>query len=388
MFTRTTAINKVLALDKFVRGVQGGTSAGKTYAIIPVLIDKAAKQERLDISVVSESIPHLKRGAMKDFKDIMLETGRWVDSRWNASDFKYTFANRSVIEFFSATDDTKLRGARRHWLYMNECNNLTLHAYNELVSRTKNGVYLDWNPTAPFWFHEDLMNDSDVDYITLTYLDNEACPESAKNFILKAKEKAATSAFWDNWYKVYGLGQIGSLQGTVFENWDIVQSIPSDAEFICYGLDFGFSNDPTAMVGIYRYNSELYVEELIYDKRLTNSDIISRFKELGIIEYRSIVADSAEPKSIEDLSRAGYNVESAMKGPDSIRASIDTIQQFKFHVTQGSTNLIKELRGYKWLTDKSGKSLNEPIDSMNHAIDAFRYGCLNKIGRDSIFEVY
>lgn len=358
MFIRTTAINKILALKKFTKGIQGGTSAGKTFGVIPILIDKAAKTPSLDISIVSESIPHLKRGAMKDFKKIMVETGRWIDAHWNATDFKYTFSNRSMIEFFSATDDSKLRGARRDWLYMNECNNLTFHAYTELASRTKMGVYLDWNPTEPFWFHNDLMKDSDVDYLTINYLDNEACPESALNFILKAKEKAKESAFWDNWYKVYGLGEVGSLQGTVFDNWDIVKSIPSDAEFLCYGLDFGFTNDPTAMVEVYRFNSEIYVRELIYQTRLTNSDIIDLFRRIGVDKYKPIVADSAEPKSIEDISRAGYTIEAAKKGPDSIRNSIDTLQQHRMHFTQDSVNLIKEARSYKWLTDKSGKSLN------------------------------
>lgn len=388
MFIRTTAINKILALQKFTKGIQGGTSAGKTFGILPILIDLACKS-KLDISVVSESIPHLKRGAMKDFKDIMIDTGRWVDAHWNATDFKYTFSKyRSQIEFFSANDDSKLRGARRDYLYMNECNNLTFHAYTELASRTKKGVYLDWNPTAPFWFHEELMSDKDVDYLTINYLDNEACPESALNFILKAKEKAAQSAFWENWYKVYGLGQVGSLQGVIFDNWEQCEDIPEDAEFISYGLDFGFTNDPSAMVGVYRYNSELYVKEMLYKTRMTNSDLVNKFPSLFIWPKDSIVADSAEPKSIEDLSRAGYNVSPASKGPDSVRASIDTLHQFKINVTRDSTNLIKELRGYKWLTDKSGKSLNEPVDFNNHLIDALRYVALNKIGRDSIFEVY
>lgn len=384
MFQRTTAINKILALNKFVKGIQGGTSAGKTYGIIPILIDIAAKSIN-DISIVAESIPHLKRGAMKDFKKIMIETGRWFDNRWNASDFKYTFSNGSTIEFFSADVDAKLRGARRDYLYMNECNNMTFHSYTELASRTKKGIYLDWNPTNEFWFHEHIQNDSDVDYLIINYLDNEACPESALNFINKAKEKSLTSDYWLNWYKVYGLGEIGSLQGSIFE-FNQVDELPKDAEFISMGLDWGFTNDPTALIECYRYNGELYINELIYQTGLTNSDIITKMKELKVSDQLSIVADSAEPKSIEDLFRGGFRmIKPANKGKDSILNSIDTLKQFKLNVTKNSTNLIKELRSYVWVRDKEGKLLNQPIDFNNHAIDALRYVALNKLKVDGKF---
>jgi len=380
MFQRTTAINKILKLNKFVRGVQGGTSAGKTFGILPILIDIAAKSPN-DISIVAESIPHLKRGAMKDFKKIMQETGRWFETRWNASDFKYNFANGSSIEFFSADTDAKLRGARRDYLYMNECNNMTFHSYTELASRTKKGVYLDWNPTNEFWFHEHLMNDNDVDFLVINYLDNEACPESALNFINKAKEKAATSDYWANWYKVYGLGEIGSLQGSIFE-FNQVDGIPTNAEFISYGLDWGFTNDPTSLIEVYRYNGELYVNELIYSTGLTNSDILKKFSELKVDKNKSIVADSAEPKSIEDIYRGGYtSIRGANKGKDSVINSIDTLKQFKLNITKASTNLIKELRSYVWERDKEGKTTNNPIDYNNHAIDALRYVALNKINK-------
>jgi phage terminase large subunit len=282
-FIRTTAINKILRMKRFIRGIQGGTSAGKTYAIIPILVDIAAKSPYSEISIVAESIPHLKRGAMKDFKKIMFETGRWFDDRWNATDFKYNFANGSQIEFFSADNDAKLRGARRDWLYMNECNNMTFHSYTELASRTKQGVFLDWNPTNPFWFHDELINDPDVDFIIINYTDNEACPESALNFILKAKEKAdAGSAFWANWFRVYGLGEIGSLDGVVFQNWQQCERIPAESEFISYGLDWGFTNDPTALVEVFRYDGKIYINELLYQTKLTNSEIVNHLKQLVV----------------------------------------------------------------------------------------------------------
>ena len=370
MFIRTTAINKILNLTKFVKGVQGGTSAGKTYAILPILIDIAAKRELSEISVVAESIPHLKRGAMKDFKKIMISTGRWVDSRWNASDFKYTFANGSTIEFFSADNDSKLRGARRDYLYMNEANNMTFHAYTELASRTKEGIWLDWNPTNEFWFHTELQHDHDVDFLIINYTDNEACPESALNFILKAKEKAKTSTFWDNWYKVYGLGQLGSLEGVIFSNWQTIDSIPKEATLLGFGLDFGYTNDPTALVGVYRYDGKIIVDEVIYQTGLLNSDIVKRMQH----DRRSVIyADSAEPKSIEEIRRAGFNIKPVSKGADSINFGITVLQEQELLVTSNSTNLIKELRSYCWDKDKSGKVLNKPIDYLNHAMDALRY---------------
>jgi phage terminase large subunit len=379
MFIRTTAINKIRKLHKFVKGVQGGSSAGKTYAILPILIDIATKNPLSEISVVAESIPHLKRGAMKDFKKIMVLTQRWFDGRWNATDFKYTFGNGSVIEFFSADNDAKLRGARRDWLYMNECNNMNFNAYTELASRTKKGVYLDWNPTNEFWFHTDLNGDTDVDFIILNYHDNEACPESALNFILKAKEKAEQgNTFWINWYKVYGLGQIGNLQGVVLDNWQQCDTVPMDAKLVAYGTDFGFTNDPTTLIAVYKQEGKLWVDELLYRTNMTNSEIGNFYKTQNI-GRSEIICDSAEPKSIEELRRQGFNVHPAMKGPDSIKIGIDILKRYEIMVTKRSTNLIKELRSYLWETDRDGKLTGKPIDHNNHAIDALRYIGLNKL---------
>jgi phage terminase large subunit len=376
MFIKTTAIRKIRKLERFVKGIQGGTSAGKTYAIIPILCDIATKNPLSEISIVAESIPHLKRGAMKDFKKIMVETGRFDDNRWNASDFKYTFANGSQIEFFSADNDAKLRGARRDYLYMNECNNMTFHSYTELASRTKQGVYLDWNPTNTFWFHNELLNDEDVDFLTINYTDNEACPESALNFILKAKEKAEQgNAFWQNWYKVYGLGEIGNLEGVIFNNWKQIDKIPDEAKLLGIGCDFGYTNDPTALIEVYTYNGKRYVNELVYRSGMLNSDI-AKILPKGVIVY----ADSSEPKSIEEIKRYGILIKGVTKGKDSIKYGIDVMQQQEYYVTSQSANLIKELRSYSWDKDKEGKKLNKPIEYFNHAIDALRYHEMEALG--------
>lgn len=375
MFKVTTVIKKILALKRFVKGVQGGTSAGKTFGIIPILIDICARSEMVECSIVAESIPHLKRGAMKDFKKIMLATGRWMDAHWNASDFKYTFGNGSVIEFFSADNDSKLRGARRDYLYMNECNNMTFHAYTELASRTKKGIYLDWNPVNEFWFHTELLGDDDVDFIIVNYQDNEACPESALDFILKAKEKAKTSAFWDNWYRVYGLGEIGNLEGVVFENWKTIDKIPEEARLIGLGLDFGYTNDPTAIIEIYKYNEQRIVNERIYKKGMLN-DEIARNLPNDVIIY----ADSAEPKSIDEIRKHGKMIRPVTKGKDSVLFGIDVMQRQDYLVTSNSLNLIKELRNYTWKKDREGNKLNVPIDDFNHAIDAWRYHEMETLG--------
>jgi phage terminase large subunit len=383
MFIRTTAINKLLKLKKFIKGVQGGSSAGKTFGIIPIEIDYAIKNPNTEISIVAESIPHLKRGAIRDFKKIMSFTNRWNDNNWNASDFRYTFTNGSFVEFFSAENSSKLRGARRDRLYINECNNIDFNSFTELAMRTKQSIFLDWNPSNEFWFHNELLNEDNVDFIILNYKDNEAAPESAIEFIEKAKEKAKTSDFWDNWYKVYGLGQIGSLQGVVFNNWKTIDTIPSEARLIGIGVDFGYTNDPTTIIEVYNYNGQRIVNELVYQQGLVNSDIAKHLP-----NNVPIYADSSEPKSIEEIRRFGKLISGVTKGQDSINFGIQIMQSQNYLVTSNSTNLIKELRSYCWATDKTGIKLNKPIDNFNHAIDALRYHEMETLGLKNNREKY
>jgi phage terminase large subunit len=382
MFIRTTAINKLLKLKKFIKGVQGGSSAGKTFGIIPIEIDYAIKNPLTETSIVAESIPHLKRGAIRDFKKIMAFTNRWNDDNWNASDFRYTFSNGSFIEFFSAENSAKLRGARRDRLYINECNNIDFNSYTELAMRTKKSIFLDWNPSNEFWFHTELMNEDNVDFIILNYKDNEAAPDSAVEFIEKAKEKAKTSDYWRNWYNVYGLGEIGSLQGVVFNNWKLIDTIPPEARLIGIGLDFGYSVDSTAIVQVYTYNGQRIVKELAYRTGMLNTDIA---RELP--KNVPVYADSAEPKSIEEIRRQGITIKGVTKGKDSINYGIDVMQRQEYLVTSDSTNLIKELRAYCWDTDKTGVRLNKPIGT-DHAIDAFRYHEMETLGLNTSYGTY
>ena len=383
MFTRTTAINKIRKLEKRIKIIQGGTSAGKTFGILPVLIDKAIKQPSLEISVVAESIPHLRRGALRDFEKIMKWTNRFVDDRFNKTLLKYEFSNGSFIEFFSADDASKLRGARRDVLYINECNNVTFESYNELSIRTRKEIFLDFNPSNEFWVHTELKEESDSDFLILTYLDNEALDQSIVDQIEKNREKAATSNYWANWWKVYGEGQLGMLEGVVLNNWQLIDKIPTEARLLGIGLDFGYTNDPSAIIEIYNYNGQRIVNEVAYQTGMLNSDI-ARLLPKKVIVY----ADSSEPKSIDEIRKHGIMIKGVTKGKDSINYGIDIMQQQDYLVTSNSTNLIKELRSYIWDTDKSGKRLNKPIDHHNHAIDAWRYHEMETVGINSNYGKY
>ena len=383
MFKRTTSINKILALKKRIKIIQGGTSAGKTFGILPILISKAANKPLLEISVVAESIPHLRRGALKDFLTIMKTTNRYFDERFNKSLLRYEFGNGSYIEFFSADDSSKLRGARRDILYINECNNVTFESYNELSIRTKKEVYLDFNPANEFWVHTELMNEPDTDFVVLTYKDNEALDKGIVREIEKNRLKGLTSSYWANWWNVYGLGEMGSLQGVVFSNWKQIDTIPTEARLLGYGVDFGYTADPTSIVEVYNYNGQRILNEICYQTGLVNTEIAKKLQK-NIIAY----ADSAEPKSIEEIRRTGQLIKGVTKGTDSVNFGIQIMQSQEYLVTSQSTNLIKELRSYCWDKDRSGKQINKPIANYNHAIDAVRYHEMESLGKGKNFGKY
>jgi phage terminase large subunit len=373
MLLQTTATARIKKLRKRVRIVQGGTSSSKTFSILLILIAYCQAYPNNEVSIVSESIPHLKRGALKDFIKILASRNEFKHDSLNRSDLKYHFPNGSYIEFFSADQPDKLRGARRDILFINECNNVNFEAYQQLAIRTKKFIYLDYNPTQEFWVHTELLNDADSDFVILTYKDNEALDRAIVKEIEKAREKAKTSQYWSNWWQVYGLGQVGSLEGVIFSNWKQILNIPIDAQLLGYGLDFGFTNDPTALVGVYRYNGKLLVDELIYRTGMLNKDIIKEMSNININRNVTIWADSAEPKTIEEIRQNGFNIKPVSKGADSINFGISILQEFELMVTQNSTNVIKEMRSYVWDKDKTGAKLNKPIDNYNHAMDALRY---------------
>lgn len=394
-FVLTTAMEKIEDIPTRIKIIQGGTSAGKTFGIIPILIQDAMDFKNLEISIVAESYPHLRRGAVKDFLKVMNMIGRFDPKKWNKSESKYTFNTGSYIEFFSVDQESKVRGARRDILYVNEANNISFETYHQLAIRTKYDIYLDYNPTAEFWAHTELADDVDATLIKLNYLDNEALSETIVKEIEKAREKAKHSRYWANWWQVYGLGETGNLQGVVLEDWQQIKEIPKEASYIISGMDFGYTNDPTTLVDVYKYNGEYIFDEVIYEKGMSNRSIAVQSKwleyedEHGKAQFRKrrIVADSAEPKSIDEIAMHGVDIYGAEKGADSVIFGLQTIQKDKFWVTETSLNLIKELRNYVWAVDKkTGAKLNRPIDAWNHLIDAIRYA-LSDLSRGGRFKV-
>lgn len=367
MFKLTTSTKKIANLNKRIRVIQGGTSASKTISILLILIDMAQSDKTSTLtSIVSESVPHLKRGVIRDFLMIMKEHGYYKDNNWNISDSTYTFETGSKIEFFSADQPDKLRGARRDRLYINECNNVNLESFEQLEVRTKDLVYLDFNPTNEFWLFTDVIGKrDDIDHIVVTYLDNEALSPEIVASIEQRKERKG-------WWQVYGLGQLGEVEGKIYKDWQIIDEIPFEARLERFGLDFGYTNDPSAIVAIYYYNGGYILDEITYQKGLTNKQIV----DILMNQDKSVlvIADSAEPKSIDEIMSYGINIIGAVKGQDSVRQGIQFVQQQRISVTKRSINVIKEYRNYLWKTDKNGKILNDPEHTFSHSMDAIRYG--------------
>lgn len=368
---RTIALSKLQKLENRIKIVRGGTSAGKTICIILILIDYAIKNKGKEISIVSESVPHLRRGVLKDFLSILNGLNRYKENQFNRSALKYTFTNGSYIEFFSTDQPNKLRGARRTDLFINECNNISFESYNQLMVRTSDQIWLDYNPSILFWVDKELIGQEDTDFITLTYKDNEVLPQSIVKEIEKAREKGKTSTYWANWWKVYGLGELGSLEGVCIPDWKEISNIPSEARLLSYGMDFGYSVDPTTLIGLYKWNEAYIFDEVLYKKGMLNRDISRTLTQLDIKE--NIIADSAEPKSIAELVGYGHNVYPVSKGRDSVVYGINLINQNEIYITQRSKNLKRELQGYVWAKDKEGNTLQKPTGSHPDCIDAARY---------------
>lgn len=382
-FKVTTAVTKLLKLKKRKRVIQGGTWAGKTFGILPVLINKAITCHNKKITVVAETIPAIKDGALNDFKTIMELTGRWNENNYNATDRVYKFpATGSRIEFKSFDSISKAKASgKRTDLFINEANYITHEIADALIMRTSENVWIDFNPTSEFWAHTEILTEEDAEFLLLKYTDNEALPETIRQELMNKLQKAffnpdgnwndpenIKSSYWANWCRVYIAGEIGILEGVIFTNWKQIDNIPAEARLIGYGLDFGFTNDPTALTAIYQYNGQRILDEVLYQTGMINSEIAKHIKK-GVPVY----ADSAEPKSIEEIRRFGINIKPAKKGADSITFGIQTMQAQDYLITSNSRNIIKEFRSYSWDKDKTGKTLNTPIDSFNHAIDGIRY---------------
>jgi phage terminase large subunit len=366
----TTGTKKIFQLRKRIRGVAGGTSASKTISILIWCIRRAQQEKNELISVVSESFPHLKRGAIRDFLNIMEVQGIFNANQWNKTDFTYTFPTGSRIEFFSADQPGKVRGPRRDVLFINEANNISYETYTQLEIRTKKIVWLDWNPVSEFWFYTNeiageiaVKDRDDCDFVVLTYLDNEALDKQIVSAIEARKGNK-------NWWKVYGEGQLGDAEGRIYKGWQQIDDVPEEARLKRKGLDFGYTNDPSALVDVYVWNNAFIWDELLYRKGMSNADIASVIKQ-G--EDALVIADSAEPKSIDEIASYGINVVGSQKGPGSVLQGIQYVQDQTIYVTKRSLNIWREYRNYLWLTDRDGKTINEPQGFLDHALSAGRY---------------
>lgn len=359
---------------------KGGTRSGKTFSTVKVLIILASLgTERHYIDIVSESMPHLKKGALKDFEEIIddstLKEG--VDYNYNRTDHIVTFfRSHSVIRFFGVDEWGKVKGSSREILFINEANRIPWETYRQLAVRTTKVIIIDWNPDAPFWFEKKGIEAKENTVILhSTYLDN---PYLTKEQIAEIESNKSDELWW----KVYGLGETGQAKGLIIKDYDTVSSIPAGATFLGRGLDFGFTNDPTAIVEVWKAHGELYLDLIQYEHGMDNQSIANITKG----RRGETIADSAEPKSIAEIRKFGGGVVIGVdKGGWTIKSSLQLLTKYKIHIVmhgQKDNPLLEEVEQYKWKEDKAtGQSLNEPIDKFNHAIDAARYVMMNTEGK-------
>lgn len=358
---------------------EGGTYASKTWSILQLLILIAQHAKgKLLISVVSESLPHLKRGAIRDFFKI-LDESQDNNPRYNKTEHTYTCGN-GVIEFFGADEADKVRGPRRDILFINEGNNIPWETARGLDIRTVKFTFVDWNPVSEFWVHQyeaspgkmipGWIHEADSVYIHSTYLDAIDVLPSAVIANIESNKNDP------NWWNIYGLGRLGKVEGLVYPYFDQVDELPRGKEF--YGLDFGYTNDPTALVRCVLLGDKLYCQELIYEAGLTNDMIVRRMDELGVRRnYDEIFADSSEPKSIDEIYRFGFNIKPCPKGPGSVEYGHQKVRQYKQFWTKDSTWCIKEQRNFRYILDKTGKFTDKTTHTFSHGMDARRYGLVS-----------
>ena len=347
---------------------QGGTRSGKTYNILIWIINFCDKNKGKTITICRKTFPALRGTVMRDFFEILNKNKIYNPDYHNKSSSEYWLYG-NMIEFISLDQSQKVRGRKRDLLFINEANELSYEDWQQLVFRTTGRIILDYNPSDEFhWIYDDVITRDDADFFQTTYLDNPFIEDSIKHEIERLKDLD------ENYWRVYGLGMQGTSKDNVFNKFDYIDSIPIESKLIAYGLDFGYSIDPTAIVGVYKRADELYLKEILYRKGLTNQDIAKEIK--NIVNRNEVICDSAEPKSIEELYRLGINAKPATKGRDSIQNGIDILKRHKIYLTNDSINLIKEFKNYKWQVDKNGNTLKIPVDRFNHLLDGLRYVAL------------
>ena len=357
--------------DKRIVVEQGGTRSGKTYNILLwIIFDYCSTHSGHIVTICRKSYPSLRASAMRDFMEILKRYGLYSETFHNKSTAEYHL-NGNLIEFISLDQPDKIRGRKRNLLYINEANQLFYEDWQQLVFRTEGRIVIDYNPSDTFhWIYDKVIPREDCAFFQTTYKDNPFLDQAIIDEIERLRDTD------DDYWRIYGMGERGSSRATIFQFTIVEEAL---GKHLTYGMDFGFTNDPTSLIKISREGNDLYLHELLYHTNLTNQDISERLHELGLGRADEIWADSAEPKSIEEIHRLGWNVKGAEKGYDSVLAGIDVMKRHRLFVTKTSANLIKELQNYKWTEDKNGNLLNKPVDAFNHAIDATRYGVFSKL---------
>ena len=362
---------------------QGGTSSGKTYAILQVLFSLAINAE-CTTTVVGQDIPNLKVGALRDALDIINADEAILQQLvfYNRSERVLSFRNGSIIEFNSYDNEQDAKSGKRDYLFVNEANGIPYNVFEQLSLRTRQKVFIDYNPDTSFWVHDKIIPLENTELIISDHRHNPFLTDKTRAKIEALKDKD------EDLWKVYARGRTGRVEGLVLKKWYVTTESFIDKELVGYGIDFGFTNDPTAMIEVRMQDGELWIKEVIYDTGLTNQDISNRMDIADISRGTLIVADSAEPKSIEELRRLRWTVDGVKKGKDSIMFGINLLKGYTINVDAGSKNLIKELEQYRWKVDKNGDSLNVPIDNYNHAIDALRYLVMHKFSKKGYGKYY
>ena len=366
----TNVFYKAYRSDSRITCLQGGTRSSKTYSLCQLFIVKCLEETGKVFTICRKTLPALKGTAYRDVLNILKELELYSEANHNKSELSYSL-NGNLLEFISVDQPQKIRGRKRHYLWLNEANEFAYEDWQQLILRTTEKIYLDYNPSDPYsWIYEKVITRDDCTFLKSTYLAN---PFLDKDTIAEIERlKDLDPEYW----RVYGLGEIGSVSTQIFRQFNLVDDV--QGRLIGYGLDFGFTNSPSALVAVYQSDDNLYIKEMLYEKRLTNMDLANKLKEFNIDRQSEIVGDSAEPKTIEEIYRQGFNIKPAKKGA-GIHLGIDIMRRYKLNITKDSLNAIKEFRSYKWATDKNGDVLNAPVKVNDHLIDAVRYLCLNKL---------
>jgi phage terminase large subunit len=346
----------------------GGTRSGKTYAILQYVIVKAIENKET-ITIVRKTIPSLKRTVIKDFKDILQGLNLWQDENFNVTDRLYNLYD-STIQFISTDDADKLRGIKSTILFIDEASEIDEESYFQLSIRTSGKIILAYNPTvSPYHW---LRTMPEVERFVTTYKDNIYLPKEMVDAIENLQH--TNEKYW----KIYGKGEFAPNDKAIFQ-FELCDSI--DADFVAFGIDFGFSNDPTALCAVYKNSDTIFLEELIYEKGLVTNDIVAKLNSLDIQKSEEIWGDSAEPRLIEELYRSGFNIKPVVKGKDSIKFGIGVMQNYKIKILKTSQNLINEMYAYQYSTDKHGYTTDTPEGGLDHLIDAARYCCMMKLSQ-------